>query len=120
MNIDTESLSVEARQALRTFGVAAARYHAAKKQKVKIHFRFTEHVQEVFVPRSIETDYIDAKVTLRSFDELKELTDSIDSGARLDALEAIRFTKEAEKAYADSYAEMVAIEKEIAAFASTL
>jgi|SRR5271163_4312749 len=108
MNINTTTLSTEAKQALRTFGVAAARYHAAKKQKVKLHFRYTTHVQEVYVPRSIETDYFDSKIALRSYPELKTLVDQIDAGTLLDQVEG-----QGADAQAQAYAEMVAIEKSI-------
>ncbi len=54
MNMNTAALSTEAKQALRNFGVAAARYHAAEKKRIKTHFRYSESIQELYCPRSIE------------------------------------------------------------------
>jgi len=118
--LDASQLSKPALEALRKFGVFAARYHAAKKKKMKVHFRYSASIQEVYCPRSIQTDYIDANIALKSFDELKDISDSIDSERRLDALEATRHLPGAEERDAQSYADLVRVELEIVRLAVTL
>lgn len=101
--IDASKLSIEAKRALKDFGEKARLYHRARKV---CKFRYSE--LNIDAPPKIQHEYIDAKIRLRSFDELKPLMDQIDTGILLDKVEG-----QGAEAQAAAYAQMVAIEKSI-------
>ena len=129
MKIESSKLTPEGRTALRNFGLAAARFFRAiaKKEFVPLPFGAGPIPRERILPRSIETDYSDArKALLKCKDpELRGVQDEMNK-LQQDGLERVpdgiadeardqRIAKRSESIH-----KLVELEKELAKFASRL
>jgi hypothetical protein len=116
--MDITKLSANARAALIRFGKTASRYYDPKFRKKEFVTAGNQRfLQERIVPRSVETDYLDAKEALLKVpdQELRGVLDRIDVTKLLDSLEG-----QSPKEHTDAYDRMVRLEKEIAHFVSKL
>ncbi len=116
--IDAAKLNPETRAALVRFGKAARRYYDPKFNKKEfITIRKMRVPVERIVPRSVETDYLDAKEALLNVpdQELRGFLDQIDVGKLLDSLEGT-----SPEEHTTAYQNMVRLEKDLVQFVSKL
>ena len=118
MELKLDTLAPETVVALGRFSKAASRYYNQKFHKtIFITVGSTRVPVERIIPRSVESDYTEAKQALLNVpdQELRGALDRIDVTKLLDSLEG-----QSAQAHTDAYQNMVRLEKQLIEFSKKL
>jgi hypothetical protein len=114
LKIDASKLTPETREVLVRFAYVATRFHSGQFHKQVNHTIGDEQFEQTrVIPRSVETDYFDARhALLQCTDpELRELIGQLDVAKMLDSLEG-----QSARAHTDAHRNMVGLEKQLIDF----
>jgi hypothetical protein len=114
IKIDRTKLAPETVTALIRFSKTAARYHSGKFHKKEyVSVGNERFLQERVIPRSVETDYLDARRGLLECQdmEIRGILEQLDVIKLLDSLEGT-----SPQAHTDAHYQMIGLEKDLVQF----